>query len=211
VRALLLVALAALGCGTNRPEIPPELLQPAGSCNSGLYPAGPYGIEVDSTAQNFCFQGWARPDTTEHTQASLQDLAFSTFHDETGERYELLLVNSAAVWCSVCRSEHEDLPARHEEFGPRGLVIFSALFQDAKAEPAKFDDLKVWVETFDTPFPMVLDPAFQLGAYASPETAPLNLLIDARTMKILQKYVGDQSTLLWDFVETELTRREAAE
>jgi hypothetical protein len=30
-------------------------------------------------------------------------------------------------------------------------------------------------------------------------------------MQILRKYVGDQSTLLWDFVETELGRREALE
>ena len=211
MRAGILLALAVAGCGTNRPEIPPELLAPAESCDTAVYPPGPYGVDAESTAQNFCFRGWTRPDTTAHTPTSLEELAFSTFHDETGERYELLLVNSAAVWCSVCQSEHRDLPARHEEFGPRGLVIFSALFQDARAEPAKFDDLKVWVETFDTPFPMVLDPAFQLGAYASPETAPLNLLIDARTMQILQKYVGDQSTLLWDFVETELSRREAAE
>jgi hypothetical protein len=207
---MLPLAVFVAGCGTNRPEIPPELLAPAGSgCDTDAYPAGPYGVEPDATAENFCFRGWRRPDTAEHTTGSLEDISFSTFHDEVGERYELLLVNTAALWCSVCQVEHRDLPERHRAYAPRGLVILSALFQDARAEPAKFDDLRVWVETFSTPFPMVLDPAFQMGAYASAETAPLNLIIDARTMQILQKYVGDQSTLLWDFVETELTRRES--
>jgi hypothetical protein len=205
----VLAALAA-GCGSNRPEIPPELLAPSESgCDSGAYPEGPYGLEPDTTAENFCFRGWRRPNATEHTTSSLEDISFSTFHDETGDRYELLLVNTAALWCSVCQVEHRDLPGRYQAYSPRGLAILTALFQDARSEPAKFDDLRVWVETFSVPFPIVLDPAHQMGAYASAETAPLNLVIDARTMRILQKYVGDQSTLLWDFVETELTRREA--
>jgi hypothetical protein len=109
----------------------------------------------------------------------------------------------------VCQVEHRELPVRHAEYAPRGLVILSALFQDERADPADLSDLTAWVETFDVPFPMVLDPAYQLGAYASAETAPLNLVLDARTMRIVEKYVGDQSSLLWPFVEQELARREA--
>jgi hypothetical protein len=37
-----------------------------------------------------------------------------------------------------------------------------------------FADLKLWVETFKVDFPMVLDPDYQLGNYATAETAPLN-------------------------------------
>jgi hypothetical protein len=119
------------------------------------------------------------------------------------------VLNTAALWCSVCQVEHRELPRRFQEREPRGLVIMSALFQDERADPADVSDLKAWVETFDVNFPMVLDPAYQLGAYASAETAPLNLVIDARTMRILRKYVGDQSSLLWAFVDEELARREA--
>jgi hypothetical protein len=207
----LVAPFFVLACGTNRPEIPPELLAPTAGCEAAGYPSGPYGVQEDATAENLCFRGWRRPNETAHTSTTLEDLSFASFHDETGETFELLLVNSAALWCTVCLSEHRELPARYQELGPRGLVILSALFQDARAEPADVEDLGVWVETFDVTFPMVLDSSFQLGAYASADTAPLNLVIDARTMQILRKYVGDQSTLLWDFVETELGRREALE
>jgi hypothetical protein len=201
--------LLAVGCGSNRPEIPPELLAGGSDCGTGAYPSGPYGVEPDTTADNACFRGWLRPNATPHTAGTLEDISLGSFYDPEGGDHELIVVNTAALWCSVCQVEHRDLPRRHEALAPAGLVILGALFQDERAEPADLSDLTAWVETFDVPFPMVLDPAYQMGAYASAETAPLNLVIDARTMRILRKYVGDQSSLLWPFVEEELGRREA--
>jgi hypothetical protein len=198
-----------VACGTNRPEIPPELLETSPGCSALPYPEGPYGAEPGDIASDLCFQGWHRPDAVEHDVDTLSSLSFGRYFDPTGDRYELLLVNSAALWCAACQSEHEDLPDRHEEYAPRGLVILSALFQDQKGEPATVDDLTLWVETYATPFPMALDPDYQLGIYAPAGSAPLNLLLDARTLVILEKFTGDQSTVLWPFVEAELDRREA--
>jgi hypothetical protein len=56
---------------------------------------------------------------------------------------------------------------------------------------------------------MALDPDYQLGIYAPAGSAPLNLLLDARTLEILEKFTGDQATVLWPLVEAELTQREA--
>jgi hypothetical protein len=53
---------------------------------------------------------------------------------------------------------------------------------------------------------MVLDPSYSFGAHASAETAPLNLVIDARTMTLIAKYVGDQSAVMWPTIEGALTR-----
>lgn len=209
MKSRLALLLLVAGCGSNRPEIPPELLEGGASCDSGTYPPGPYGVNQDSVAANACFRGWRRPDATAHTSGTLEDISFGSFHDPAGAEHELILVNTAALWCSVCQVEHRDLPRRYEEFAPRGLVIVGALFQDERADAADLSDLAAWVETFDVPFPMALDPSYQMGAYASAETAPLNLVIDARSMRILRKYIGDQSSLLWPFVEAELSRREA--
>lgn len=208
-RAPLALALLAAACGSNRPEIPPELLESGSGCDDSSYPAAPYGTDEGSIAANACFRGWQRPNATEHTSGTLEDLSLARFHDPAGRDRELILVNTAALWCSVCQVEHRDLPKRHQELGPRGLVILGTLFQDERADPADLSDLSAWVETFDVPFPMVLDPDYQMGAYASAQTAPLNLVLDARTMRILRKYVGDQSSVLWPFVEDELARREA--
>jgi hypothetical protein len=198
-----------VACGTNRPEIPPELLVPVSGCSALEYPEGPYGAEPGDVASDLCFQGWPRPESVHHEADTLTSLSFGRYFDPSGERYELLLVNSAALWCAACQSEHEDLPERYAEYGPRGLVILSALFQDQKGDPATVDDLALWVETYATPFPMALDPDYQLGVYAPAGSAPLNLLLDARTMVILEKFTGDQSTVLWPLVEAELDRREA--
>ena len=55
-------------------------------------------------------------------------------------------------------------------------------------------------------YAMLLDPDYQLGAYASAETAPLNLVVDARTMKIEKKLLGDQPTILWPFIDAALAQ-----
>jgi hypothetical protein len=213
--AALIAVLA--GCGTNRPEIPPELLGSSGDsslvagCENPSYPGGPFGTDPGATVVNTCFRGWATPGNGEHTDAALVDLGLGAFYDPTHKQYELLLVNTAALWCAACKAEHQTLGQHYAELAPHGLALVSALFQNNAAEPAGVDNLKQWVETFDVKFPMLLDPDYQLGAYASAETAPLNLLIDARTMRIMQKWVGDQSSVIWPSIEDELTKREAGE
>jgi len=208
------LGLALVACGTNRPEIPPELLEnPATSvgCSTPNYPAPPYGEDPSDTAGDLCFQGFRTPLSVPHDQASLGPVSFGNFYDPLGEKYEILLVNTAAIWCAVCKTEHRSLPDHYTELAPHGLAILSALFQDASRQPATVADLKTWVETFEPPFPMVLDSDYQLGTYAAADTAPLNLVIDARTMKIMQRFTGDQSQDLWSLIEGELARREASE
>lgn len=208
----IVLGWALAGCGTNRPEIPPELLGDGGdtsACDSRDYPPGPYGSVAGEVARDACFQGWLEPATTVHDPATLEPIAIGDFHDPTGEKYELILLNTSAVWCMVCRNEHKTLPTHYGELAPRGLVILSTLFQDAAGKEADFDDLKLWVDAFHVNFPMALDPEYQLGIYAAAETAPLNLVLDARTMTIVEKFVGDQGSVLWPLIEDELAKREA--
>lgn len=208
--AVVLVAALAGGCGSNRPEIPPELLGNGGG-ETREYPEGPYGSEPGELAANAEFRGFRRPLTAKLEESALEDVSLDRYYDPEGARYELILLNSAALWCSVCIEEHRSLPEDYAEFESRGLVVLSALFQDQRGDPADFDDLRAWIQTFKVPFPMVLDPDYQLGVYASAETAPLNLLIDARTMRIVEKFVGDQREPLWSLVGSELSRRESDE
>jgi hypothetical protein len=56
---------------------------------------------------------------------------------------------------------------------------------------------------------LALDSDYQLGAYAPSASAPLNLLVDARSMRIIEKFTGDQAAVLWPLVDGELARREA--
>jgi len=193
-------------CGSNTPKIPPELLA-SGGCDSPSYANGPFGTEEGDTLADACFQGFRKPADGDHSAAALEPIAFADYYDPTGSKgYRLLLINTAAVWCSACRSEHQGLSEKNREYGPRGLRILSTLFQDARREPATLRDLSTWVETFSSDYAMVLDPDYQLGSFASAETAPLNLVVDARTMKIEKKLLGDQATVLWPFIDASLAQ-----
>ncbi|MFO7181365.1 MAG: hypothetical protein DIU78_021865 [Pseudomonadota bacterium] len=199
---------ATLACGTNKPELPPGLERPE-HCVAVGYPDGPYGTEPGAVIRNACFSGFRAPHRVAHTPEGLEPIALSDYHDPEGDAVRLLVLNTAALWCAACRIEHESLPRYLEPLRPRGLVFLSAVFQDERHEPADFDDLVLWIETFDTRFPIVLDPGYSFGLYASAETAPLNLVVDPKTMTILAKFVGDQPAVMWPFVEAELAKRSA--
>jgi AhpC/TSA family len=206
--ALLCAVMASAGvaCGANTPKIPAELLN-GGGCAAPDYPNGPFGPEEGDTLANACFQGFRNPAIVAHDESALETIAFSDYYDPTGSRgVALVLINTAAVWCSACRTEHEGLSAKNDEYSPKGLRIVSTLFQDAARNPATLGDLSTWVETFSSDYAMLLDPDYQLGTYASAETAPLNLVVDARTMKIEKKLLGDQPTILWPFIDAALAQ-----
>jgi len=199
-----LAALTLLACGSNTPHIPPELLA-SGGCASPDYPSGPFGTEEGQTLANVCFKGFRNPAKVSHDEGSLETIAFSDYYDPSGSKgFSLMLINTAAVWCSACRSEHEGLSEKNQEYSGRGLRILSTLFEDAKRDPATIRDLNNWVETFSSDYAMVLDPEYQLEGFARADTAPLNLVVDARTMKIEKKLLGDQATVLWPFIDASL-------
>jgi hypothetical protein len=196
----------ALGCGSNKPELPPGLDAPA-SCVAPGYPSPPYGTEPGGVVRNACFRGFMRPDQSTLAEAALEPLALSDFHDPLGERsVKVLLLNTAALWCAACQIEHRSLPTRFSELESRGLAVLTAVFQDERYEPADLSDLTVWVETFGTNFPIVLDPGYSFGLYASAETAPLNLVVDPKTMTILEKFVGDEPAVMWPYIEALLAQ-----
>ncbi len=208
---LLAPALLLLACGSNAPEVPPELLSGDSGCAAPDYPESGFGTEPGDVLENECFVGYRAPDRVAPTADHRETVAFSDYYDPAGTKgVSLLLINTAAVWCSACVAEHGTLPEHAAKLAPRGLVIVSTLFQDAKRDPASLEDLARWIENFHTNFPMVADPELLLQDYALVSSAPLNMLVDPRSMKILRKYVGDQGDVMWPYIESELALRSAA-
>ena len=202
-------------CGTNRPTIPDELLHDDSGAGGGNYPAGPYAKsekDLGLPVKDLTFaRGWTDPKGQGYDTKELAPISIHDFYDPDGTKgYSILILNTSAVWCGACKNEHggtgstPSLAERIDALGPKGLVILSALFQDAKYNPATESNLKTWAEQFETNFPFVLDPEYQLGStYGVPaNVAPLNLMVDARTMKLLAGTTGD--TLDWTAVEAKL-------
>ena len=177
------------------------------------YPPGPYGRGVGSVIENLEFLGWHDPVAAGYDPANFEVVRLSDFYDPTGEDIKLIVLNASAVWCTVCRAEYRHFAeqAIHATYRPKGVQLIGALFEDNAAGPAKPEDLAEWGRSpqFAVEFPMVLDPGFKLGRYFASDVTPLNLIIDARTMKIVNVTMGydpsDTSTY-WLYVDSLLPR-----
>lgn len=199
--ALLLAPLLAV-CGGNKPRIPPELLTCDGT-GAGT------GTEEGDVMADAAFQGWLDP------RAALaatppQPTATIRFYDFGGPPATgtvLLLVNSTALWCSACREEHARLPGLYPTWRARGVEILSLLFQDAAGKPATLANLEAWARAYGTNFPIAVDPETVTGLYSPPEAAPLNMLVDAQTHRIIKKLVGNQEEAIATLIERELVAR----
>ena len=94
----------------------------------------------------------------------------------------------------MCRGEMKDIndKAIFDTYGPRGLQLVETLFEDNDSGPATPLDLKRWGElpAHSIRFPLLLDPGFKLGAFFTSDATPLNMLVDASTMRVIDAQMG---------------------
>src|SRR3954469_13624554 len=101
-----LAAWLALGCGSNAPEVPKELLAAGSGCAAPDYPTEGIGKETGDVVKNQCFVGYRAPDRVPPAEAHRETIAFSDYYDPAGSKgVSLLLLNTAAIWCSACVAE----------------------------------------------------------------------------------------------------------
>lgn len=174
------------------------------------YPAGPYGIGLGSTLENFGFLGWRDPVASNYDENALEEVRLGEFYDPDGSKnIRLIWINASAVWCTVCRAEMIDIRDNgvNAAFKPRGVQLIVTLFEDNKSGPAKPLDLHNWgnQNQYAIDFPLLLDPSFKLGAFFTSDATPLNMLVDARTMKVIDATMG-YSLDYWQKVDRLLTK-----
>jgi hypothetical protein len=214
-------ALALFGCGsepldgvvadepTTVPVTPGD--KPNGAFRPiAAYPAGPFGSTRGSIMADHTFLGWRDPVRSAYDENRLEEVRLSDFYDPDSARVELIVINASAVWCPACRTEMATIDARGlaDAYRRRGVVLLGTLFEDARGRPATPRDLALWGNelSFRVTFPLVLDPALSLGPYFAQSVTPLNLVVDANTMEILEVFMGYSESLWW-FVDGELERR----
>lgn len=201
--------LVAAGCNSDESDGLSETapLFPEGqgqeANTDAVYPAGPYGINRGSIVQNFKFVGFPRPDeqTDEAFNVSLAD-----FYNPTGDavweegspygagrpKPKALMIVVSAVWCGPCNMEAKDLlPGEFEEYNPQGVEFLLNLADGPTlGAPAEFKHLIKWVEKYETKFPAVIDPSYKLSALFEANAFPANMIIDTRTMEIVEVVAG---------------------
>lgn len=205
---------AATGAPTGAPTSPP----PAGPSADGFraaaqYPAGPYGRGLGAVIDNIDFIGWRAPLTANYAPEALERVSISDFYDPTGQSVKLLVINASALWCTVCQGEMRQINGErlYEKYRAVGVEILGTLFEDNEGAPAKPADLTTWgaAKARQIQFPLVLDPSLRMGIYFTSDATPLNLLIDAQTMKIVFVSMGYNGSAsgFWSVVDRELRAR----
>lgn len=157
------------------------------------YPSGPYGTSEGAVIANLSWSGYADTDADSDddpfnespTTVSLQDYYVGF---DPGAR--IILVNSSAGWCGSCQDEASSLRQLDASYRSRGARFVTALFEDSSSYPADTNFAKTWGQWYDLTFPVVADPEDKLGPYYEDSTVPMNILIDASDMSIIDIHHG---------------------
>lgn len=163
-----------VACGSDGTSAGPD----AGAIARGAYPAGPYGETEDAILANLSF---TRADGTPHS------LEADVWKKEDAR---LLLLVTAAGWCTSCIEEQPALESLHAEWSAKGLVIVEALFETQDYEKADVALASSWKRQYGLSFDVVADPEFTLKDYYDRTLTPMNMLVDVATMKIIRIAVG---------------------
>lgn len=193
---LAVFLILAPACGdSSSDDGGPGNLEPPAECaitappSDFVYPAGPYGANVDDTFENL-----APLDDCDGNAVQFGDVLAQS---------KLTLLSIGAGWCQPCIDETETLDAEiFREYCDQGLRVVQVLFQDEEAQPATKLFCSTWRDEFSLSFPVLADPLFETGKYftdADSQT-PINFLVDS-SGKIIFKSVGDTAPTLPQEIE----------
>lgn len=158
------------------------------SCGSGedgtmqdeprvVYPLGPYGFEAGSVIQDLSFV------TPVGAPLSFADI-FADSHNR------LLLLTTAAGWCSSCIEEQPALQELNETYRDQGLFVMVSLFEKQNFDTADAEYAKTWQETHELTFSVVADPDFILKEYYNEDLTPMVMMVNLNTMTIINLSTG---------------------
>ncbi len=116
----------------------------------------------------------------------------------------LVLITTAAEWCTACIKEQSSLQELHEKHHNNGLFVMVSIFEDGIFQKAGAALAEKWKRQFGLSFKVVADPEFKLGGYYNRELTPMVMLVDACSMEILSLTTGWDRDLVESIVESRL-------
>ena len=174
---VIYAGLIPWGCGSSGSG--DDVSPMAGQAAPTSYPEGPYGVEVGDVMAN-------------HTLITDTEdsIAFAALHADPAKT--LLLIFGTAGWCARCSIHMPDLKGLYTEFSQRGLFMVASLHENRSYEPAVPRDAMNFRRLHELPFSVLADTDGQLTQYYERTTIPMVMVVDLRTMTLLQ------AELTWD-------------
>jgi thiol-disulfide isomerase/thioredoxin len=185
----------------------------AESCATGGCPSGYDCVTLGNGAKQCVHPQQQAPTCTPKLQemmavgATMDDYAMIGVTDDNGngdmldeplkivrlsdfaETHKLILFNVSAVWCGACQQETLEFAA-FEQSHPE-VAIFQTLFDGQQpGSDITQNLLAAWVSQLNAKGAVGMDPAKMVLQYNAAGSTPLNMVIDAKTRKILHKWNG---------------------
>ncbi len=230
----LLLASSVLGCTDDRRDGSSptgEVLQPASAPMD--YPPGPYGTTKGSIVARYHFKGYQNAQVESDSTQAIQLADFYNPHaDDPGyapadpnqddrlfpigslygsnaPKPRALSIAVSSAWCGACKKEAKTvIPLKRVLYKPLGGEFFVQLNDGpSPGQTAVQQDLLDWTAQFQVNFPATIDPQRQLDALFVTNAYPTNIIVDTRTMKIVEVVAGVPNDAYWSlFVETLLAQ-----
>jgi hypothetical protein len=138
---------------------------------------------------NFAFQAYRDGNRA----AGLSPISLSEFFDPKQKKHKILHLQVAATWCTICSSELEATVSVKDPLLERGVVFFEVVVAGASfARGPALSEVDEWIDRHKTNFSTGIDvQARRLGGIGVSTTAmPHDIMIDTRTMEILDSSIG---------------------
>lgn len=167
-----------------------------GSTSSAVkYPAGPYGLDLNTTVTDYTFLGLRQPLEANYDTSKTENLSFHDYYNPEADpaKPKWLMVTASARWCTFCKSEAARSMKVYDKYKGLGMEFLTVLFEDdaSPPNPATLKDLQLWTKAYKLAYPVGLDPKLQLGAFFNVSAAPFNMVLDLTTMTIKFKNEGE--------------------
>jgi hypothetical protein len=136
---------------------------------------------------NFTFQAYVNGDRSK----GLQTISLADFYDPQQKRFKVLDIQISQVWCAICSAETTATSEVIADLKPEGAVLLQVLTSgsDASRGPS-LGEVDDWVDRHGMTYTLAIDVRSRRMSSLGVNTVPWDILIDTRTMEILDSSAG---------------------
>lgn len=150
------------------------------------------GTHPGDRMPNFTFHGYRDGDRSK----GLTTISMADYYDPSMARNKVLYVQFAGTWCAVCSGELEASVTITDKAKAKGIVLLEVVVSGATAgKGPSLDEFNGWADRHHTNFTTAIDVRAKRTSLIgiNGEAMPHDVLIDTRTMEILDSSVGAPS------------------
>jgi len=148
--------------------------------------------EKGDVMEDFAITGkWDSDKDGDMSDEKLAELKLSQF----SSTHKVILFDSSAMWCGPCITETRAFANWMKTYEPQGLMIFQTITDGpTKGTRATLPQLDSWISTYNAVGAIGLDWNYNASQFNINNAIPMNVLVDAKTLKVIDKWNGGDVT-----------------